>query len=60
VIQRADPGQTEFTAVAPGTAPTATFQVTPPSYAPNAGAVIHATATTGNMIREAGVTVTVS
>ncbi|HJY72008.1 MAG TPA: fibronectin type III-like domain-contianing protein, partial [Streptosporangiaceae bacterium] len=53
-------GQTEFTAVAPGTAPTATFQVTPPSYAPNAGAVVHATATIGNMIREAGVTVTVS
>ena len=53
-------GQTDFTAVAPGTAPTATFQVTPPSYAPNASAVVHATATIGNMTREAGVTVTVS
>jgi len=51
---------TEFTSVAPGTAPAATFQVTPPSYAPNASAVVHATATLGNMTREAGVTVTVS
>jgi beta-glucosidase len=53
-------GPTEFTSVAPGTAPTATFQVTPPSYAPNAGAVVHATATMGNMTREAGVSITVS
>jgi beta-glucosidase len=53
-------GPTEFTSVAPGTAPTATFQVTPPSYAPNASAVVHATATMGNMTREAGVSVTVS
>jgi beta-glucosidase len=53
-------GPTQFTAVAPGTAPTVTFQVTPPSYAPNASAVVHATATIGNMTREAGVTVTVS
>jgi hypothetical protein len=53
-------GPTEFTSVAPGTAPTATFQVTPPSYAPNASAVVHATATMGDMAREAGVTVTVS
>jgi endo-alpha-N-acetylgalactosaminidase len=52
-------GPTEFTAVAPGTAPVATFQVTPPSYAPNVSAVVHATATMGNMTREAGVTVTV-
>src|SRR6266568_4238074 len=51
---------TDFTSVAPGTAPVATFQVTPPSYAPNASAVIHATATIGDMIRETGVTVTVS
>src|SRR5260221_4020957 len=47
-------GPTDFTSVAPGTAPTATFQVTPPSYAPNASAVVHATATMGNMTREAG------
>lgn len=53
-------GPTEFTSVAPGTAPATTFQVTPPSYAPNASAVVHATATIGNMTREAGVTVTVS
>jgi uncharacterized membrane protein len=53
-------GPTEFTSVAPGTAPVATFQVTPPSYAPNASAVVHATATMGNLTREAGVTVTVS
>jgi beta-glucosidase len=53
-------GPTEFTGVAPGTAPTATFQVTRPSYAPNASAVVHATATIGDMTREAGVSVTVS
>ena len=53
-------GATDFTSVAPGTAPTATFQVTPPSYAPNASAVVHATATMGSLAREAGVTVTVS
>ena len=32
---------------------------TPPSYAPNASAVVHATATMGDMTREAGVSVTV-
>ena len=53
-------GPTAFTSVAPGTAVTATFQVTPPSYALNASAVVHATATMGNMTREAGVSVTVS
>ena len=53
-------GPTDFTSVAPGTAPSATFQVTPPSYAPNASAVVHATATMGTMVREAGVSVTVS
>ena len=53
-------GPTDFTSVAPGTAPTATFQVTPPSYAPNASAVVHATATVGALVREAGETVTVS
>jgi beta-glucosidase len=52
-------GPTEFTSVAPGTAPTATFQVTPPSYAPNTTAVVHATAGMGDMTRQAGVTVTV-
>ncbi|MGA9832154.1 MAG: glycoside hydrolase family 3 C-terminal domain-containing protein [Trebonia sp.] len=53
-------GPTSFTSVAPGTALTATFQVTPPSYAPNASAVVHATATMDSLTREAGVTVTVS
>jgi beta-glucosidase len=52
-------GATDFTSVAPGTAPTATFQVTPPSYAPSTSAVIHATATMGDLVREAGVSVTV-
>jgi beta-glucosidase len=53
-------GPTVFGNVSPGSAPTATFTVTPPSYAPNASAVVHATATTGNWLREAGVSVTVS
>jgi uncharacterized membrane protein len=53
-------GPTEFTSVAPGTAPSATFQVAPPSYAPSVSAVVHATATMGTMVRQAGVTVTVS
>jgi len=53
-------GSTSFTSVAPGTAVTATFTVTPPSYAVNASAVVHATATMDSMTREAGVTVTVS
>jgi beta-glucosidase len=45
---------------APGQAPAVTFMVTPPAYAPNASAVVHATATTGDWLREAGVNVTVS
>jgi len=53
-------GPTNFGSVAPGQAPTATFMVTPPGYAPNATAVVHATATTGDWRREAGVSVTVS
>ena len=53
-------GQTDFTSVAPGTALTATFQVTPPSYAPNTSVVVHATATMGDMVRESGVSTTVS
>ncbi len=53
-------GPTDFTSVAPGTAPTATFQVTPPSYSPNVSAVIHATATMGSITREAGVSIVVS
>ncbi len=46
--------------VAPGRAAAVTFLVTPPGYAPNATAVVHATATTGGWLREAGVNVTVS
>ena len=53
-------GPTVFGLVRPGDAPSATFLVTPPGYAPNAGAVVHATATTGDWLREAGVSVTVS
>jgi beta-glucosidase len=51
---------TTFASVPPGTAAVATFQVTPPSYAPNSSAVVHATATSGDWLREAGVMVTVS
>jgi beta-glucosidase len=53
-------GPTDFTSVSPGTAPTATFQVTPPSYAPSTNSVVHATATIGAMTRESGVSITVS
>ena len=53
-------GPTVFGFVAPGTAPAVTFLVRPPSYAPNANAVVHATATMGDLQREAGVSVTVS
>jgi hypothetical protein len=53
-------GPTEFTWVASGTALTAIFRVIPLSDAPNASAVVHATAATGNITRVAGVTVTVS
>ena len=53
-------GPTMFNHVGPGDAPVATFWVTPPRYAPNASAVIHATATIGGLQREAGVSVTVS
>jgi beta-glucosidase len=53
-------GRTVFGVVAPGQAVTATFTVTPPPDAPNASAVVHATATLGAASRENGVTVTVS
>jgi hypothetical protein len=49
-----------FGSVAPGQAPAVTFMVTPPAYAPNATVVVHATATAGDWLREAGVNVTVS
>ena len=50
-----------FGVVRPGDAPTATFTVTPPSYAPNTSQTVHATADLGGSdTREAGVTVTVS
>jgi beta-glucosidase len=49
-----------FGSVAPGQAAAVTFLVTPPGYAPNATAVVHATATTGGWLREAGANVTVS
>jgi hypothetical protein len=53
-------GPAVFGSVAPGQAAAVTFQVTPPAYAPNAAAVVHATATTGGWLREAGTNVTVS
>ena len=53
-------GPTVFVSVRPGQAPAVTFVVTPPRYAPNASAVVHATATTGDWLREAGVSTTVS
>jgi beta-glucosidase len=53
-------GPTVFGLVTPGQAPTATFLVAPPRYAQNATAVVHATATMGDLQRENGVNVTVS
>jgi beta-glucosidase len=53
-------GPAVFGSVAPGQAPAVTFMVTPPAYAPNATSVVHATATSGDWLREAGVNVTVS
>jgi len=53
-------GPAVFGSVAPGQAPAVTFMVTPPGYAPNATSVVHATATAGDWLREAGVNVTVS
>jgi beta-glucosidase len=53
-------GPTRFGDVGPGQAPSVTFMVTPPGYSPNASAVVHATATMGDLQREAGVSVTVS
>jgi beta-glucosidase len=53
-------GPTFFGVVAPGVAPSVTFLVRPPSYAPNAVAVVHATATASAWQREAGVSVTVT
>ena len=53
-------GPTQFAHVGPAQATSATFWVTPPAYAPNASAVVHATATMGDLQREAGVSVTVS
>ena len=49
-----------FGVVRPGDVPTATFTVTPPSYAPNTSQTVHATADLGGSdTREAEVTVTV-
>ena len=53
-------GPAVFGTVRPGQPVVATFQVTAPSYAPTASAVVHATATSGDWLREAGVTVAVS
>jgi beta-glucosidase len=53
-------GPAVFGVVAPGNPVRASFTVTPPSDAPNARLVIHATATLGAAARENGVTVTVN
>jgi beta-glucosidase len=53
-------GPTTSGTVAPGQPVTATFTVTPPAGAPNANAVVHATATMGTATRENGSTVTVA
>ncbi|MBV9379767.1 MAG: hypothetical protein JO242_03730 [Streptosporangiaceae bacterium] len=53
------PGSVVFGAVRPGRAIAATFRVTPPAYLPASTGVVHATATVGDLQREAGVTVTV-
>ncbi len=53
-------GRASFTNVAPGTALTAQFSVTPASDSPNINATIHATATLGpDLTREAGTSTTV-
>ncbi len=53
-------GPTSFTDVAPGTALTAQFTVTPPADSPNINATIHATAALGpDLTREAGTSTTV-
>jgi len=53
-------GKTLFGRVKPRKAIVATFEVTPPSYAPSTNSVVHATADLGpDARREAGVTVTV-
>ena len=54
-------GPTFFTNVTPATTPTATFTVTPPSYAPNTTATVHATANLSLVDQlQNGVSVTVS
>jgi beta-glucosidase len=53
-------GPTVSGSVAPGQAVAVRFLVTPPGYAPDATAVVHATATAGGWLREAGANVTVS
>jgi beta-glucosidase len=53
-------GPAVFGSVPPGQAVAVRFGVTPPGYAPDATAVVHATATAGGWLREAGANVTVS
>ena len=47
-------GPAVFGSVAPGQAAAVSFLVTPPGYAPNASAVVHATATTGDWLARGG------
>jgi beta-glucosidase len=53
-------GPAVFGSLAPARAAAVSFLVTPPGYAPDASAVVHATATAGDWQREAGVSVTVA
>lgn len=56
----ASAGPTVFDTLSPSAAPVATFEVAPPSYAPNSNAVLHATARLGPAAtRESGAVVTV-
>ena len=52
-------GPAVFGSVAPGQAPSVTFMVTPPSTRRTPPFVVHATATAGDWLREAGASVTV-
>ncbi len=44
-----------FGTLGPGKAVAAMFWVTPPSYSPDVSHVVHATATMGDALREAGI-----
>jgi beta-glucosidase len=47
-------GPSEWATVAPGSSPTATFRVTPPTWQPVSQGTLHATARFGDVVREGG------